>query len=761
MLSRLKCLYVIVIILLMLSACSFAVPDALGGDLQHGWRQADLMLLKAPGNALPEHTIIAFYERQHQANLEFRLDLLDMQDPFSNTVYLALDTQPGGNDVLLGGQPTGISWDVLFVFPAVGNPYAQGANGDKLPGLIPRIARDPELNTFIIQINKQLVPGDINHFRSQAFLLSNDASLVYDQTPPVSAGTPFAAYSPILFAFWDILPAATPVQALRRWDGAHTGPYGRRHGLSVLLHEASSRSIPVALLDLKTPASLSALDMLGGTRWLQNLEEAGSVILPQTAYGDTPTSASSLETSDQTTLAFGFRTSQIGYGPFNSALPTQLKATFYAAGSAAPLLNWNNVRLIPLPSASQSKLLEPDDAGPSLEFKKQLLKAAFSQTSEIVTIGGPLPASSLADSGIAPLFFEYIATHPWIHPLSEADIFTLPAKNVDQIPLSNCLNLLCASSSDSQSGYNTQNVKISQNASQIRAQLRNALSSLPPSSIKDQAWQAYFQLSSQNSWIADPSIQANYIGQVGNLIAAARWATNPAAQAICSQDINWDGQPDCILASQDLFAIIAPDGGRLVFFGSRAGHDIEQWVGTKTQFFLDLENSDLKPISAGLSSDPGEIPGAFFDYSGFEVYQTQTAPAEITLIDSSHNLTKTFNLKGNTLNVEIQSTLPYKSSIPITLNPAGRFTPAWAQTFPRPVFTHSTWSWNQPRYSSIQVKIAQADLVGRSFLDSLSFMIQPEIPDRAYPAGHYIPFPLAVLDLQSQGSFTVTIAISP
>ncbi len=77
-----------------------------------------------------------------------------------------------------------------------------------------------------------------------------------DAQPPVNR-------APVLVAFWDAFPVTTPAQALRRWDGAHTGPLGERHGLLHILDAAGQYSVPVALLDIKNPASLAALDFMG------------------------------------------------------------------------------------------------------------------------------------------------------------------------------------------------------------------------------------------------------------------------------------------------------------------------------------------------------------------------------------------------------------------------------------------------------------------------------------------------------------------
>ena len=717
--------------------------------------------MKDPGNNPPEHAIIAFYARSDQADLEFRLDLLAMQDPLSNSVYLTLDTLPGGNDALPTGQKTDLKWDVLLAFPADRSPYALGSDGQKRNDLSPRIIRNPELNTIILQVNKDFLAGDLQHFHAQAFLASQDLQQIYDQTPSVEPGEaapPPAA--PVLFAFWDTFPAATPAQALRRWDGAHTGPYGRRHGLYILLQEASDRQIPITLLDLKIPDSLSALELVNETGWLQKLETSGLVTLPLVAYGDTATNQLSLDASRKIALSMGFQDSSFGYGPFDTTLPPQLKAVYYQADASDLILNWKGLRLIPLASADKMKALEPDDNGPSLEFKKRLLKAVFSKDGEILSISGPLPETSLADSSVAPLFFEYVATHPWIQPLTESELMTLPSRSVADLPMNSCLNLICTPSSDPYIAYNSQRASTTLRAADIRADIRTQLSTLLPSEIKNQAWQMYFLLSSQKNSITDLSIQANYIGQVGNLIAAARWAKQPAARSDCSADINWDGLPDCILASKDIFSVIEPDGGRLVLLVNRNGQDAEQWIGTVSQFYLDLENPNLGPVTAGPASDPGEIPGAFFDQSQFARLQIQALPFRIILTDSQQNLYKTFSVDGSTMTVHIQASSPYQTSIPIPLNPSGRYQPGWIHSITYPVQSTSSWKWNPAGKLGIQVTMNDADFTSRSFMDSLEFMDQPENPDLPYPAGHYTTIPLAVLNMKSQGILDVIFKFS-
>jgi hypothetical protein len=54
---------------------------------------------------------------------------------------------------------------------------------------------------------------------------------------------------------------------------------------------------------------------------------------------------------------------------------------------------------------------------------------------------------------------------------------------------------------------------------------------------------------------------------------------------------------------------------------------------------------------------------------------------------------------------------------------------------------------------------ATSPLSVESFTDSLPYLSQPENPDRTYPAGHYLPFPLSVIDIQGNDLITVRIIV--
>jgi hypothetical protein len=137
--------------------------------------------------------------------------------------------------------------------------------------------RDPSLDQLTISLKGSLLKLSKSNVepaaapRLQVFLTPAGSPALADQISVISSkGTP-PPPAQVLFAFWDSYTAYTPATALRRWDGAHTGPYGGRHGLGNLLRTAQAQGIPLALLDLKNPAALAALDYTSGRQTVDEM----------------------------------------------------------------------------------------------------------------------------------------------------------------------------------------------------------------------------------------------------------------------------------------------------------------------------------------------------------------------------------------------------------------------------------------------------------------------------------------------------------
>jgi hypothetical protein len=55
----------------------------------------------------------------------------------------------------------------------------------------------------------------------------------------------------------------------------------------------------------------------------------------------------------------------------------------------------------------------------------------------------------------------------------------------------------------------------------------------------------------------------------------------------------------------------------------------------------------------------------------------------------------------------------------------------------------------------------QVDFFEFAFNDSHEVMSLPEDPNYDYPRGHYLPFPMAMVEIQTSQDFSVDIIVNP
>jgi hypothetical protein len=580
------------------------------------------------------------------------------------------------------------------------------------------------------------------------------------------------------------------VQALRRWDGAHTGPQGGRHGLYNLLRTARATQTPLLLLDLKSPDSLAALDYVGGVGLVRSMVNLGLLELPQVSPGYAGPAADlegalpaglpvwalnrASQDSRQAGLARGLPASLLRFDPLG--LPPQPGAEGLSlvpgpvdSSPLAPVhvQRSGDQRLLVIPAYGQPQAI-PNQAsldGPSLDVRKALLNAALSpDPGDLVMLGGDLPASTWGNPQNARAAFKYLRQHPWMLALSGRDLLTLPVAEGPAIPMPD--------------------------AAQETNALTDRLQTAPSNQLGQAAWQSYRAL-------FDPvfpnlpqlgALRRNYLPQVWALLSAAQWASaQPAAcdgncqpQASCQLDPDGDGQPECVLSSPSYFAIFELQGGYLAFAFTRDPHTgaVHQIVAPSSQFASGLSPAESWDLSAGQFADPGVFPGAFYDWDparqepdGSQPYQPQASPGELQLTTPDGSRQKTFRFSSDGLSVQIIGNSPLQVYLPLALDPWQRYTPAWAACYQSDDM-NGFWRWSlaasktggcQSRPGSFSIDLHTDNTYQfHTFLDSLPFLDQPEDPNRSYPVGHFLPFPLAVaqFDLSERISFQLNWAES-
>ena len=233
----------------------------------------------ADANA-PSGDLIVGYAREMEDQVQVRLDLLDSDPIADHDLYIAIDDTPGGNLALADGTGTDIAWDTLIYLPALGQISVTNSLNEPVATQNVLAIRNPDDDTVEISLRAEDLQNFHGGLSFQAFSSQTGSSNIVDRTGPFTLAGQAPAPAKSLLAFWNTLPAYSPAQALRRWDGAHTGPLGARHGLGNLLKAARDYQAPVALLDLKAIPSLAALDYLDHVGAVKDMADRGLLILP-------------------------------------------------------------------------------------------------------------------------------------------------------------------------------------------------------------------------------------------------------------------------------------------------------------------------------------------------------------------------------------------------------------------------------------------------------------------------------------------------
>lgn len=746
-------------LLILLSACGPIEPAYV---FWLPWQLADLRLLKSPDTSDPTSDLIAVYSRMNGEKFQLRLDLLDMQPDQKFDVFILLDSTLPRTPNRFPAAPSVVKaalaaqrWDWLLVFPYGGKPRAF-RSGSLQPDITmsPGIQRDPLMDTVTININPESIP-DTSRLIMQVFITTPGGRILLDQSPPVSSErSPEMPVAPLLLAFSDSFPAVTPAQALRRWDGAHTGPVGSRHGLEHILSNADRYNVPVTLLDLKTPTSLSALDFMDALPLVEDLVSRGLLILPDVAFAQ-PDSLTLLS-SRNTALAFNLPGSLFVYAS-DSKIQPGYNFQFTTLPDPTHLLLQSGMLLIPMPDFSQGDSpIQAAVDGLTLDIRRQLLSTALSpDPTDLVVLGGSLPHSTWGNADISSAAIAYISNHPWIQPLNGDQLQTFGSHAATQMidPQPTPTQPFPIFSSSGQ--------PIGLDSDQLVSQLLQDLENSPKNPIADSAWQMFYGLSSPKENMLSSQLNFQYLNQVETLLLASRWMDNPTHRSDCSQDIDLDLNKECVMTNQRFFAVFETDGGRLSFLFSLVDGQVHQLVGPQSQLAVGLSDPSLWDLSRGPAADPAEIPGAFSDMDApFSPYTLTTLEEDsLTLTRSDGQVQKTFTFLDNGLVVDCVAARAVTLRIPLVLDPQARFQPGWQLRY-NSLSSNDLYLWGLKDGLTIEIN-ATNHLNSRDFTESRSLLSTPENPNLEYPIGHYLPFPLALVEIKGLGQFSVQIQTMP
>ena len=513
------------------SAHPITAPDS-------NWTAQDITYINPSISA--EKSLIAVYGRKISGSIQIRLDFIPLiPERIELDIFTSGARQPLPLIIQNGGQLLQANQNQGQVALS---PFISGQDSIVLSLTVPVAVRDPEKTS--VQVITKDQPGSQNWVAyPQVGLFSSN---------PVPAAN-------VILGFWNTLPSSSPAQILRRWDGAHTGPFGQRHGLKTLIDQSQKYQAPLLLLDLDQPETLSALDLLQKLSVVKQGQSTGLLILPSfepSNYLDPLPGWANIKDSREISKA------SLVYHPVaenGDFLPTLCKMDL-------------NGRCIVLKPFSN----DIDRFGLSKAGKIALAsKLAPSSSPTPLVLGGDLPTSPWADSFSAPAAFRYISSHPWI-------------KIWDQYDLD--LYLKYYPSTSSQLKHRIAPPRIaSPYFTNNQSTALDSLTNAPPGALTTLAWNTYFNLTSLPASPQLIALRSHYFLGIGQLLIASDWAEHPYTM---NQSIQIGISSLYILSNEDHFLLFDHSDGSLLFAVSQNNGTPQIIIAPTSLFAVGLSSRD-------------------------------------------------------------------------------------------------------------------------------------------------------------------------
>ncbi len=767
---------------LMIFFCSGCIESK--SDLPH-WQSQDVRSIDPVDAADPTNDLIAIETQSAKPflftpdqSLFIRLDFLDHSLASPQVILILFDTASGGNNQHPFLGKTKLAWEFyLLIRPNQVNIYDQ--QNQPLSSINVSVFQQTDQDYLEIAIRSP----SRKYFLStnvifQVFILSNSDKHVLDSSEPVK----FSALAPqplnLFFVFWNSFPARTPAQALRNWDGAHSGPLGARHGLYNLSRAAQSQNIPIVLLDLKTPESLSALDYAGKLNYLNPLFARQQFIAPDNfPFNYSIPDQNGLDLPShyfaEVSHSFGIGKSPFLFMPELQAInPNELPldhSVLFTLSNYSEITvstgHFGNVLWIVIPKLITDSVFQPDEHGLSIALKKELIKAILNQKdgqSKVIAIGGNLPHSPWGDYQIAQAGFEMLKRVPWIHIMNYEDLITL-GNNSDSIS-----NHLSTSSRKNQ--FDSTNLP--------------PLNNLHLTLERDLFLNLLSPIDNAGNFT---QLRNNYAPILPAYQFVDSWYYQTKTIAECPQDITGDQKKDCILANESLFLWIDPSNGSLLFIFEKANEQIHQIVAPSFILIGGQTDPMQWDYSKGIYAENRPDTAALTDYINYSTYQIEAGKLYLFSRDfnpsdpSSHDPEKLIHLEDHHISVIYPNSFNSPIFLPLILDPWNRFETDWSNYYhlcPNDYFPKDDQSicW------SYQAKSHQSDLFVNTIINSLgetqensTINIQSEFytfrdtqsrfshtedPNQDRPPGHFIPFPMGILQINPPLNSPLSITIS-
>jgi len=146
-------------------------------------------------------------------------------------------------------------------------------------------------------------------------------------------------------------------------------------------------------------------------------------------------------------------------------------------------------------------------------------------------------------------------------------------------------------------------------------------------------------------------------------------------------------------------------------------------------------------LAAGLSADPQVIPGALA--AGEPSFRAEITPESLTL--QRPQASRTYSLLPAGLQVEFQGQDLKPAMIPLVLDPWRRMGPDWGASYQGHASSRELL-WGFPEGPAVRLT-SSGKIQPVLFTETRALMGSVENPNREVPPGHYLPFPLALVQV--------------
>lgn len=368
----------------------------------------------------------------------------------------------------------------------------------------------------------------------------------------------------------------------------------------------------------------------------------------------------------------------------------------------------------------------PANYGIPIETRMKVVAAAF--TGERVCIGGDFTQSLFGVPSVSMQAFRYIAEHPWMIPVAQTDL-----QSTKSFQWNNCY------------GNPSEIITDVEIDPMLDDNFLKQYQSAPDNLLKELAWQTYQTLLCPLNQL-DGEIIGNYFGQLGHILSASEWVEEPFPISTCNRDLDWDGDFECVLASERIYITVEPKGGYLAFAFYKENDIVHQILGPMYEVALGLGDPATINPEEGVFADGRLVPGALAKRNQRTEYFSLTYDRDqIELVSENMQIRKSIMIKDRSVQIMWKSDDPINFEIPLILDPWLMNTTNWSSQYYKQSY-NGRWIWGLKNMLEITIK-TPSDHEFDTFLDSKKLLNQPEDPNFEYPKGHYLPFPTAVLNL--------------